>query len=1194
LILVVSGSFEGLIGIAARHGGDVVKFRGDALLLLFDGDGHATRAARAAAQMQWFIETTGPTRSTVGPVTLRMSTGVHSGLVHVFAAGTSHRELLVTGPAATETIRLESDAEAGEVLVSATTAAALDDLWVGPARGSSRLLQLDAIDDGGELDQRSDDGTDNSDFLPSPLRAALAAGVEPEHRRVVAAFVKFTGVEAVLAASGASGLHERLAALAESAGSAADELGLTWLESDIDVDGGKLYLTGGAPSSTGDDEGAMLHALKRIVVSDVGLDLRAGVNSGVAFVGDVGASTRRTYAVTGDTVNLAARLTARADVGDVLATATTLDATPTRYETTSKPLLVKGKERAITAYRVGTALGGKAERTHELPLIGRDAELETFDAALDDARRRTSRLIELVGVPGIGKSRLLEEVKARALGFQQLVAGCDPYGASQPYGALQGLLRPLAGITPEMPSAEAGEQLEPWIEAIMPDLAAWLPLLAIPFGATVPSTPEVDRLDPSFIHERLHEAVAQFMQRVLMLPSLIVIEDVHWLDDASAFLLQHLTRAQAPVPWLFVMTRRPEGHSFVSSEFGDLVELSPLTGNAAGELALAAAGDVALSERDLAAVGERAGGNPLFVRELVAAARAEGALGALPHTVETLMTARIDTLDPADRQLLRYASVLGPSFELDLLAEVLDEDVSDHDRWERLQEFVAWDGPSRLSFNHDLFRTTAYEGLSLRRRAELHGRVAVTLERRAGETADEGAALLSLHFYEAGEFRTAFRYAVLAGHRAKQTLANVVASELFDRALAAARELPEIEPEELATVQESLGDVCEIFASYERAAAAFAEALRLSEAPAVRARLLWKSGIIKERVGDYDAAIEHYAHALTVLSEVDEDVSEQIRVEVELATAGVRQRQGRFDEAWEWASLAAEHAEAAGARNPLAHAYYLLDLLATNLGRLDARYGEQALPIFRETGNLVGEASVLNNLGVGAYFAGRWSEALAFYTESGDVSRRAGDVISSARASNNVAEILSDQGRLADAVELLTEAQRIWRAGNYPIGATLATSNLGRAEARAGRFDVALELLAEARRGFAEIGAAAFELDVRAREAECLVLACRFQEALEICDAGLAQAAEIAGGETARVSLERSLGYALVQARRREDAQPHLEASAELARTLKLDYELALTLKALTDTGTDPSAGAQAAAMLGELGVVVVAEPPLP
>src|SRR5581483_34389 len=440
--------------------------------------------------------------------------------------------------------------------------------------------------------------------------------------------------------------------------------------------------------------------------------------------------------------------------------------------------------------------------------------------------------------------------------------------------------------------------------------------------------------------------------------------------------------------------------------------------------------------------------------------------------VETLMTARIDTLAPADRQLLRYASVIGPVFELDLLEEVLeDAAVAERDRWERLAPFVSWDGPTRLAFNHDLFRTTAYEGLSLRRRADLHGRVAAALERRAGDAADQWASLLSLHFLEAGEHGKAWHYSVVAGARAKQTLANVVAAELFERALTAARELPELEPSDIAEVHESLGDVCEIFASYERASGAYADALRITDDPGRRARLLWKSGVIDERIGGYDDAIDEYSRALRVLADADGD-SAELRIELELAIAGVRHRQGRIQEAKEWAERAAQHAEAAGARKSLAHAYYLLDLICTNLGEPNAKYRQDALPIYREIGDLVGQANVLNNLGVGAYFEGRWTEALDFYRESGEVSRRAGDVISTARASNNVAEILSDQGRLSDAVDLLSEAQRIWRAGRYPIGAYYATSNLGRAEARAGRFDLALELLAEAKQGFAEIGAA--------------------------------------------------------------------------------------------------------------------------
>jgi len=1188
LILVVSGCFEGLIGIASRHGGDVIKFRGDALLLLFDGEEHAARACRAAAQMQWFIENAGPTRSSVGHVALRMSAGVHSGTCHVFVGGTSHHELMVTGPAATATITLESDASAGEVLVSAATAEQLDPAWLGDARGDARLLHLEVGDPGESPDVELVESDGLADYVPAPLRAALAAGVEPEHRHVVAAFVKFTGVDAALAAGGTPELHARLAALAEVVGRAADDVGLTWLESDIDVDGGKLYLTAGAPSSTGDDEGAMLHALRRIVAVDCGLRLRAGVNSGLAFAGDVGAAIRRTYAVTGDTVNLAARLTARADLGEVLATATVLDGAATRYESQSKPLLVKGKERAITAYSVGDLIGGKEERAHELPIVGRDAELAVFQDALDAARRRMSRYVEVVGEPGIGKSRLLEELKTRAIGFQQLVASCEPYASSTPYGALHGLLRPLAGITPEMTAAEAGEQLKPWVEAIMPDLAPWLPLLAIPFNADVPSTPEVDQLDAGFRHERLHDAVQQFLQRVLMMPSLIVIEDAHWLDDASAFLLRDVLRGPLPAPWLVVSTRRHEGWSFVSETYGDLLELQPLTGDAAAQLALAAAGDVPLSEQDLAAVGERAGGNPLFVRELVAAARDKGTIDALPQTVETLMTARIDTLDPSDRQLLRYASVIGPVFDLDLLEEVLAdevEDIAEQDRWERLAEFVSREGPMRLAFNHDLFRTTAYEGLSLRRRAELHGRVAAALERRAGDAADEAAALLSLHFLEAAQHEKAWRYAVLAGRRAKQTLANVVAAELFERALAAAEQLSDLASDEVLEVCESLGDVCEIFASYDRAGEAYAQARMLAGEDALaQSRLLWKEGRQREWLGDYGDALGWYQRALARA-----EGNPGAQIEIELSFASVRQRQGNFEEMAEWCERAIEHAEAAGSRPGLAHAYYLLDMAYTRLGRPTTEYRDLALPIYEEIGDLLGQAKVLNNLGVDAYYEGRWDEAVEFYGRCRAVAQRAGDVVYAAIATNNAAEILSDQGHLDDARAQFEDALRTFRASKFMIGVPTVTSNLGRLAARAGRFDEAEPLLRDALEAFRALGADTWVTEVQGRLAERHVLAGEYRTA----EALAREVAESANANALGASAERTLGYALVQARQREEAQPHLERSLEIAESIGARYEAGLTLRALADTG-HPELHARSEAIFAELGVVSVAEPPLP
>ncbi len=836
LVLAVSGVFEGLIGIAYRRGGDVLKFRGDALLILFSGDAHAERACRASSEMQWFIERTGgKMMSSVGEVELRMSTGIYSGTCHFFLVDASHRELVVAGPAATATIGLEDAADAGEVLISPATAAAVGPEWTAGERGGAALLALDLDPDASappivEAPVPAPSGLELEPFVPPALRAylRLEAG-EAEHRQVTAAFVKFTGVEALLAKGGPEALSEPLARLGETVGRVTSELGLTWLESDIDVDGGKLYITAGAPSSTGADEERMLRGLRAILDTDSALTLRAGVNRGPSFAGDIGASARRAYAVMGDTVNLSARLAARAEPGEILATGEVLERSRTQFETTAQPFLVKGKERAITAYSVGSATGVVEEETaKQLPIVGREQELAELRTAVDAARMRQSQIAELVGEPGIGKSRLVEELKTLAVGFTHLTTRCDQYAVSVPYFPLRSLLRPLAGITEAESAEEAGARLTPWVEAVMPEFVPLLPLLAIPFDAEVPPTPESEEIEAAFRRERVFETVEQFLLRVLVAPTLIVVEDAHWMDEGSHGFLLHLVRSSAPRPWLLAITRRPQGLGFVD-EPGDgrqIHSLSALRGEEAAQLALAAAGEVALSEDLVAEVSERSGGNPLFVRELVSASRNGGNGAALPETVETLITTRIDTLEPGDRFLLRNASVLGARFELDLLADVLAdelEDVGDLDRWRRLGEFVAWEGTNMLSFRHDLFRTVAYEGLSFRRRREIHGRVGSMLERRAGEGAVDLAPLLSLHFLLAEDYERAWRYSVAVGELAKRRSANVVAAELFERALTAADHL-ELPADEIARVAEMLGDVCELSGRYEEAGAAYLRA----------------------------------------------------------------------------------------------------------------------------------------------------------------------------------------------------------------------------------------------------------------------------------------------------------------------------------------------------------------------------------
>jgi class 3 adenylate cyclase/tetratricopeptide (TPR) repeat protein len=1196
LVQRISSCFVRLIAVAERRGGDVLKFRGDALLLFFRGDHHAERAAGAAADMQRTIEA-----MESGDVELRMSASVHSGQCHFFLTVTPHRELIVAGPSATRVFELEDLASAGEIVVSAETAAAVDPSWLEEEREGARVMRR--FEQGGSLVTPPPDvaGTHLEEFVPASLRAHLAVSSgDAEHRLVTVAFVKLSKTDDVIAAEGASSLLERIDALAAAVGDACTTYGLTWLESDIDVNAVKLYLTGGAPLSSGQDEEGMLRALRGIVTTDVDLPIRAGVNRGHVFTGDIGGASRRTYAVMGDAVNLAARLTARAQPRGILATTDVLDRAKTIYASEKEPLLLKGKQRAVTAHHVGAVIGTRAESgLDSTPLVGRERELALLSASVEAARMRELRIVELVGESGIGKSRLVRELRTLAVDFAQLTASAERYASSTPFYAWRNVLRQLAGITPGLSREQAGAQLALFVTGVMSDLAPWLPLLAIPFDAEVLPTPEAEALDPAASRDKLHETVETFLERVVMMPTLLVFEDAHWLDDSSRSLLRCLTEKPAQRPWLICVTTRPSGGRSVH-EGGptERIELEPLDASHSAELALILAEDFALSTEKVDALSERSGGNPLFVQELVSAAQQGEHLETLPESVESLLTARIDTLEPADRMLLRYAAVVGPTFELDLLGTLLDDelpDAGDAARWETLREFVHSSGEGSFTFRHDLVRVTAYEGLSFRRRREIHGRFASALERQGGE-AD---ALLSLHFFEAGVHDKAWTYAVAAAERAQLSFANVVAAELYERAIAAAENLPDLATGERARVLEALGDVCERFGNYERSFDALQSAREVAgqESAMLDARLLGKQSAVHEHVGRYAEALAACEQGLARLDEAD-DVKgkDAVRASIELSAGGIHYRESNNEEAVRWLEAAVEHAERGGDRRTLAHAYYVLDAALSDFGsREGLRYLELARPICEELGDLRGLGVVLSNLGIHAYYEGRWNESISFYRESRDVKERAGDVVGAVIQVNNEAEILSDQGRVDEAMPLFEEMLRVSRASGWAFGLGAALSNLARAAARNGRFEKAHALFDEAFAVFEKLSAERFGVEAKARRAECLVLEGRYQEALEVAaDCRDAAAKSPVGGVEALI--ERSIGYALHQARRPDEARSHFEESLRIARELNVQYEVALTLRAMADTGylANEAFAAESDQILERLGVVSLPSVPLP
>lgn len=1166
----INTCFEQLLAIAYAAGGSLLKFGGDALLLLFAGEEHATRAAHAAVGMRYRLRTVGRLQTSSGLVVLRISIGVHSGRVPFFALGDSHRELVVAGPAATATVTAEGSATAGEIVMSAATAALLPARCRGPARGDGFLLR--APPGRAPIEPVAAAGADNVDptrFVPIAIRRHLHdGGEESEHRSATVAFLHFDGTDEILERDGASSLAEQLDEVVRTVQRAADEHAVTLLGSDIDHNGGKLILVSGVPTRLGDDEQRMLTALRQIADTPLPIPLRIGAHTGPVFAGAVGPGYRRTFTVMGDTVNLAARVMSKAAPGQVLVTPDVLDRSQLSFETEAlEPFSVKGKRRPVTAFVLGAPKRAGRSRADVLPLVGRHAEIDALERELAAVSSGEARLVEIVAGPGMGKSRLIDELRARSGDAPCIVIRCEAYESAMPYAPFWVLLRYLLGAELTEPREAVAGRLRERVAEVTPELLTSLPLLGTALDLDIADTSEIASLAPEFRRHRVDEVTTTFLQHVLPQPAVLVFEDVQHMDEPSVGLLARFT-SSLPSALLLCVTHRPMPERFAVDPAGPVTTLepAPLTIGQASEAVILATEAAPLLPHDVRMLSERAAGSPLFLDEMLRAIGEDGRVDSLPASIDAAVTAQLDRLPNRHRQILRRAAVLGLSFSVVDLTGLLAPDLPAPDQVmiRELDEFLIPDGAAGLRFRHAIMRDAAYEGLPFRQRRELHGRAAATIERTLGEDGDAEAALLSMHFLAAQRYAEAWRYAGVAGERAQAVFANVEAATLFERALAAARRLPQLDRSEVAAVWEKLGDVRERAGTYDRALRAYRSARRLlADEPVREANLYLKEAWIPERMGRYREAVRAVRRGLTVLEPVAGLAAERQRAELGAWYATMRQAQGRHREAITWCERAIEGARASGSLVGEAQASYILDWAWVSIGRLDrATHSQRALEIYRELGDLTGEAVVLQNLGGFAYYGGRWDEAVSLYEQGREARLRTGDEVDAAMGTCNIAEVLADQGHYESAQQHLHEALRVCRAATYRSGVAFARSLLGRVAARTGRFEESRAHYDAARREFAAAGLESDARETDGRVAECLMLEGRSADALDLADATLRASAADDENPPDAALLQRVRGYAFLQQGAFDSAGSALDRSLESGRAREADYEVALTLVA--------------------------------
>ena len=1172
LVDVINACFTALLAEAYGRGGSLVKFGGDAMVLLFydqqRNQQHTLRACSAAAAMRRTLREVGRVRAGDSNVVLRMSVGIHSGEYAMLVVGGSHREFVIGGAGTTKVVALEAAASAGQILISPETARRLPGSCVGAETGPGFLLARSPsasewVPPAG-LPSPSEDTVER--FLPVAVREHLRGGsTAPEHRTAAIAFLHFGGLDEVLAREGPAGAGSRLDEVVRLVQDAVERYDVCFLDSDIASDGFKIRLSAGAPRVVGDDEERMLLALRYIVAARPPLPVRVGVHRGPVFTAQVGPAYRRWYAVMGDTVNLAARLVAKAPVGRIYATRDALRGANTAFEqTVIMPFAVKGKSRPVQAWDVGPPVRGSSEQAIrlELPLVGRAREVDELRSAIAGAQRGSGSLIELVGETGSGKSRLLAESGRLATGMVSLSATCEVYTRDTPYATWRDLLRQLLGIGADAAEHEVLDRLTTEIELADPGLDPWKSLIAIVLDVEIHPSVEVEQLSSGARAAKLHEVVLRLLRRALVVPTIVEVEQAHLMDGASVQLIEALAAELESTAWLVLVARRDEPSGPALADHAHArIELGPLSRSQTEALALSTSEANQVPPHVVELAVERSGGSPQFLLDLLAAAAA-GNRDELPENVGAATMARIDALDPGDRALVRRAAVLGLSFQPDRLEDVLAPGMPPVDErfWDRMSAVFAREPDGHVRFRRPALQEVAYSSLPFKLRRELHLAVGLRLEREQTGDYDADAAVLSNHFALAGDYARAHRYAMLAARRATERFSHADAVRLYRRAIDAGRALgPEADGRALADAWEQLGEALRRVGEPAAASRALTDARRLlRDDPIAQARLCDRQAEVAERSAALSRAVRWLTRGLAILDSIEGPEATRSRARLHSHLAGVRNRQGRWADAVRLCRQAIAEAEAVGERRALARACYGLDWALRESGRPEeAEHSWRALEIYEELGDPEHESTVLNNLGMFAYFDGHWEDAVRLYSRSRESSERAGTPANVARTDCNIGEILSDQGHVDRAREYLERARRVWSGTGERHSVAFIDLLLARLATRRGDGRAAVPKLEAAMKELREFGMDAYADFAQALLAEAEGIGGAPERSLAIAHHQLTVTDRNAP------LLKRVAGVALARLGYVEAARAELIAALRSARARGAEYDVAATIDVL-------------------------------
>ena len=811
---------------------------------------------------------------------------------------------------------------------------------------------------------------------------------------------------------------------------------------------------------------SVLEPLQKRIRQGYGFDFQAriGLNTGAAIAGNLGNDFHQEYTVIGDTVNLASRLEVAAEPGTILISEATYQRTGPLFEfRTLPPFTVKGMPDPIRAYRPLKLLE-KAGRVRgvaglQVPMVGRTQDLSRLQQALEQVRQDGQRRMAVIsGEAGLGKSRLSSEFqRSLAQSESQVYQGsCLDYARATPLSVVIDLLRNMLQLSGAASNDLQQKTLVAQLEQIGLANDDVLPYLTHVLGLEQVDPrleAQLRLLDAEMLQRQTHAALRQFLLATARRePTVLIFEDLHWVDPASRDFLEYFIQTSSHVPLLLVLVSRPAERETVLLPLLAAAQKEPerfvevqLRALAAEEAQILI--DQLIPENSVEAralkkqIASRAAGNPFYIEEIIrmlidqgglvgsAAAKswqvtpqAGAVIKAVPGTVQGLILARVDRLPEQVRQTLQKAAVLGTSFPVSLLgrlSEISPEALAQHLEALETRQFLSttsFRSEAGYVFNHALTREAVYQILLKRERRKIHARAAQAIEHSSLWPPEEQVEALAHHYAESHKPSKAIPYLITAAENTTRRCAYEISGRHYQRAMSLLPDQPPGQSCEFFQVRLGLGTSLKYLGQLGEAGQLLSATLTLlrKASPAAESatlgpiliEFLHQLADVRQREGVYAEASAYLEEGLQLLGETAPQQQPQIWRSLVERLAWIRFRQGELTEAFNLASSATAGSSGSNEAEPivLAKLCNTLGGLSWQRGQLDKAvdYVERSLQLYEQLGYAWGQATAYGNLGVLYDILGNWPRAIEYHQQAYMLFEAMGHLEGQARSLDNL------------------------------------------------------------------------------------------------------------------------------------------------------------------------------------------------